>query len=261
MIGRLLGGVATSLLFSIFEAWLIRSHADAQLKNYLGKSFSWAAFSNSIVAILTGLVANKAAESFSMTAIQEEFLYIGGYLSPFDMALVTSLLTSLAAVLMWEENYGDRNDSTDDATVGNKENNAKWYEGLRSAYTTMVRSEDILLCGAISSLFEGSMYVSTQPKEKQKRKNGRFCPRPDIVSREHWLFRSLCLCGHRPCRAKTWNRCPLARSLPRSWSAAWLEAVFLASLVTNSKAKCLALESLALHLLPWESLPSLADKR
>lgn len=33
MIGRLLGGVATSLLFSVFEAWLIRAHADANIKH------------------------------------------------------------------------------------------------------------------------------------------------------------------------------------------------------------------------------------
>lgn len=29
MIGRLLGGIATSLLFSVFEAWLIGAHATA----------------------------------------------------------------------------------------------------------------------------------------------------------------------------------------------------------------------------------------
>lgn len=155
MIGRLLGGIATSLLFSIFEAWLIRSHADAQLKNYLGKSFSWAAYCNSIVAILTGLVANKAAEAVDMFALQEEFFYFGGYLSPFDMALITSLLTSLAAFLTWKENYGESPESSG----AGKDEKSKWYDGLRSAYTTTIRSQDILLCGIISSLFEGSMYI------------------------------------------------------------------------------------------------------
>ena len=29
MIGRLLGGIATSLLFSVFEAWLVGAHASA----------------------------------------------------------------------------------------------------------------------------------------------------------------------------------------------------------------------------------------
>jgi len=31
LLGRLLGGIATSLLFSVFDAWLIRSHANAGL--------------------------------------------------------------------------------------------------------------------------------------------------------------------------------------------------------------------------------------
>jgi hypothetical protein len=157
MIGRLLGGVSTGLLFSIFEAWLIRAHADAQLKSYLGKSFSWAAFCNSIVAVLTGLVANKAAESFEMTELTENFFYIGHYLTPFDIALLTSIFTSIAALLTWEENYGDRGDPTEN---NSKEDNTKWYEGLKSAYVTMIRSQDMILCGFISSFFEGSMYVS-----------------------------------------------------------------------------------------------------
>lgn len=155
MIGRLLGGISTSLLFSIFEAWLIRSHSDAQLKNYIGKSFSWAAFCNSIIAVAAGLVANNAAKSSKMMPIQDEFLYMGGYLAPFDIALVTSVLTAVAAFLVWEENYGERNSNSADAV---KED--AWYEGLRSSYRTMIRSQDILLCGIISSLFEGSMYVS-----------------------------------------------------------------------------------------------------
>ena len=54
MIGRLLGGIATSLLFSVFEAWLIRSHGDAKVKSFIGKSFSLAVFYNSIVAIVAG---------------------------------------------------------------------------------------------------------------------------------------------------------------------------------------------------------------
>jgi multisubunit Na+/H+ antiporter MnhC subunit len=160
LLGRLLGGVATSLLFSIFEAWLIRSHADAQIKHLLGKSFSWAAFSNSIVAILTGLVANKLAEQFELTPIQEDFLYIGGYLSPFDLAMVTSLLCALAAGLVWEENYGESEAGSsgheDSSKVGGT---PQWYDGLVSAYRATVRSQDVLLCGIISSLFEGSMYI------------------------------------------------------------------------------------------------------
>ena len=153
MLGRLLGGVATSLLFSVFEAWLIRSHTDAGLKNFIGKSFSWAAYGNSVVAILSGLVANEATKAFPMTEIKKETLYMGGYLNPFDFALVALVLCGLCVMSLWEENYGESSSTKSD------ESSSQWYDGLRSAFVTTVRSQDILLCGLISSLFEGSMYI------------------------------------------------------------------------------------------------------
>ena len=153
LLGRWLGGIATSLLFSVFEAWLIRSHSDAGLKNYIGKSFSWAAYGNSVIAIFAGLIANQVASALPMTAIKEETLYIGGYLNPFDLALVCLVLCGLCALSFWEENYGDT------GSVKSDTGGTQWYDGLRSAFVTAIRSQDILLCGAISSLFEGSMYI------------------------------------------------------------------------------------------------------
>ncbi|KAL7581769.1 hypothetical protein ACA910_022303 [Epithemia clementina (nom. ined.)] len=153
MLGRLLGGIATSLLFSVFEAWLIRSHNDAGLKNFIGKSFSWAAYGNSVIAILAGLVANEATKALPMIAIKEQALYMGGYLNPFDFALLALVLCGLLVMSLWEENYGDSSSTKSD------EGSAQWYDGLRSAFVTTIRSQDILLCGAISSLFEGSMYI------------------------------------------------------------------------------------------------------
>ena len=127
MIGRLLGGIATSLLFSVFEAWLIGAHAsagvmvsdclDASLylcsallfdllvcsigsltsltnsrtlkQSHLGKSFSSAQYGNSIVAILAGQIANKAANFAEFKPTSEESgFYLGGYLGPFDVSLV-----------------------------------------------------------------------------------------------------------------------------------------------------------------------------
>ena len=86
MLGRLLGGVATSLLFSVFEAWLIRSHADAKLpKHFLGQSFSSAAYGNSVVAIAAGLMANKAASSTTMEPVSGELVYVGGFLNPVSL--------------------------------------------------------------------------------------------------------------------------------------------------------------------------------
>jgi len=153
MLGRLLGGICTSLLFSIFEAWLIRAHADNNIgKKMLGQSFSMAAYGNSIVAILAGLGANKAATGGKMVEVAGNF-HIGGFINPFDMSLVVCILCALCAMTLWEENYGS------DEAQKNAEKSPKWYEGLKSAYTVTMRSTDIILCGIISSLFEGSMYV------------------------------------------------------------------------------------------------------
>lgn len=151
MLGRLLGGVATSLLFSVFDAWLIRSHNDLELKQYLGKSFSWAAYGNSLVAILAGLVANNVAGAVKMFPLTDG-MYAGGYLGPFDLALLALVTCGFLAATTWDENYGE--------SEGSDDRKANWHDGLKNAFTTTLRSTDILLCGIISSLFEGSMYVS-----------------------------------------------------------------------------------------------------
>jgi MFS transporter, MFS domain-containing protein family, molybdate-anion transporter len=152
MLGRLLGGVATSLLFSVFDAWLIRSHADAKLKSYIGRSFSVACYGNYLVAILSGIFANHAASITPMRPLTQHF-YIGGYLAPFDLALLSLLACGVVCMWQWDENYGD----TDSSRTSSE--HAAWYNGLRSAAVTTFRSYDVLLCGMIASLFEGSMYI------------------------------------------------------------------------------------------------------
>eukprot|EP00980_Cylindrotheca_fusiformis_P005655 scaffold1184_cov132-Cylindrotheca_fusiformis.AAC.76 len=158
MIGRLLGGVATSLLFSVFEAWLIRSHADAELpKSCLSKSFSWASFANSVAAIVAGLVANNIAGTSEMIQVREK-VYTGGYLNPFDLAFVACIACGVGAWSLWDENYGEKSpDVTSEKNEGR--DRGKWYTGLQDAFVTTMRNRDILLCGLISALFEGSMYI------------------------------------------------------------------------------------------------------
>lgn len=56
MIGRLLGGIATSLLFSAFESWIVAEHFSKGLdEKWLGDTFSKAVFvGNGLMAILAG---------------------------------------------------------------------------------------------------------------------------------------------------------------------------------------------------------------
>ena len=160
MLGRLLGGIATSLLFSIFEAWLIRAHADRKLpKQCLGQSFSWAAFGNSIVAIGAGLMANKAAGLVELKSVSNNWIYVGGYLGPFDIALVVLVICGFLALTLWEENYGEESSDSKEGSSDDGREGPNWYSGLKNAFVATVRSRDILLCGLISSVFEGSMYI------------------------------------------------------------------------------------------------------
>jgi len=196
MIGRLLGGVATSLLFSVFEAWLIRAHSDKSCKQYLSNTLSWAAYGNSIIAILAGLVADNAASNSIMKRLFGE-VYLGGYLIPFDISMITLIICGYMAYTLWEENYGESKhterkdqDAVDAATakaatssssapgsapssggldlssaealtesITTTLESSKWYAGLKNALNVTLRSRDILLCGIVSSIFEGSMYI------------------------------------------------------------------------------------------------------
>jgi hypothetical protein len=156
MLGRLLGGVSTSLLFSVFDSWLIRSHSDLELpKSFLSKSFSWAAYGNSVIAILAGLMANQATEMYPMVNVSGN-IYVGGFLNPFDLSLGALLLCGGGAYFLWGENYGTV-DCDDEKSDAGRRNN--WHDGLKNALTTTLRNRDVFLCGIISSLFEGSMYI------------------------------------------------------------------------------------------------------
>jgi MFS transporter, MFS domain-containing protein family, molybdate-anion transporter len=153
MLGRLLGGVATSLLFSVFDAWLIRSHADLKLKSYLGRSFRWAAYGNSVIAITAGLMANQAASKMKMVSVSGNF-YVGGFLTPFDLALAALAVCAGYCYFTWEENYGEQPSDASESRGGNKS-----CDGLKQAFWTTMRNQEVLLCGIITALFEGSMYI------------------------------------------------------------------------------------------------------
>lgn len=133
MVGRLLAGVATSILFSAFESWLVSEHNtrgfDAML---LSETFSKAQFGNAVVAIVSGQVAGVVAGQF-------------GKVAPFDTAALVLLVTGAIVLFSWQENYGDSRQSV--------------TSGLRSAWNMMIADEKILLVGVIQSCFEAAMYL------------------------------------------------------------------------------------------------------
>ena len=68
MLGRVLGGIATSLLFSSFESWMVCEHnARGYDSAALNDTFSLMYFGNSLCAILAGMMAEAAADMKART--------------------------------------------------------------------------------------------------------------------------------------------------------------------------------------------------
>ncbi|CAA6668195.1 unnamed protein product [Spirodela intermedia] len=138
MVGRILGGTATSLLFSAFESWLVAEHNKRGFDpQWLSLTFSKAIFlGNGLVAIVSGLFANLLADNLGF-----------GPVAPFDAA-ACFLAVGMAIILSsWTENYGDPSESKNLLTQ------------FKGAATAIASDEKIALLGAIQSLFEGSMYT------------------------------------------------------------------------------------------------------
>ena len=136
IVGRVLGGIATSLLFSSFEAWYIHEHIESNdfPKEWIGVTFSKAMFWNGVLAVAAGIVANVSAEWLGL-----------GPVSPFMLAIPCLFVSGLVVATQWKENY-----SKQQVKFGKS-----CYGGLRD----IVTDSRIFLIGMIQSLFESSMYI------------------------------------------------------------------------------------------------------
>lgn len=138
MLGRILGGIATSLLFSAFESWLVAEHNKRGFEQqWLSITFSKAIFlGNGVVAILAGLLGNTLVDALAL-----------GPVAPFDAASCFLTIGMFVILFSWTENYGDPSENKDLLTQ------------FRGAAVAIASDEKIALLGAIQSLFEGSMYT------------------------------------------------------------------------------------------------------
>ena len=168
LLGRFLGGISTSLLFSVFDAWMINEHNSRGFDPaLLSDTFTKAIFTNSVVAIASGLVANAAASLSPLARFSSEgsltkpfqaaftagdgSIMMGGFCAPFDLAIAILLVGGSIIFHYWGENYGARSDSSG--------GEAESFSAIKNGIAAVKNDEKILLCGLISSLFEGSMYA------------------------------------------------------------------------------------------------------
>ncbi|KRX41145.1 Major facilitator superfamily domain-containing protein 5 [Trichinella murrelli] len=133
LIGRFLGGIATSLLYSAFESWLVcESFKEGFEEPHLKAVFANVVLGNSIVAIVSGIIAQYAAD-------------VVGLVGPFDVSAVVLLIMVILVATTWSENYGNEHWSLRDSVT--------------QAVKIIANNKRVAYLGLVQSLFEGSMYT------------------------------------------------------------------------------------------------------
>lgn len=166
---RLLGGVATSLLFSAFESWVIAEHFRRGYDGeWLSDLFSKSVFvGNGLMAIIAGeawgcaptdaLAIDPCDGRFSLHSMPcsslpplglvANFLVENrqwGPVAPFDAAIAVLTVGGAIILATWPENYGDERHS------------GSLKEQFQQAMNAIRRDERVALLGAMQSLFEAS---------------------------------------------------------------------------------------------------------
>lgn len=133
MLGRFLSGVSTSLLFSVFETWMVCEHHKQGFDgSLLGDTFSYATLGNGFVAVVAGLMANAAAESY-------------GFVAPFVVAIMPLTVVAAMVSMTWNENYGNQQQNM--------------MSSLTKGFNLIRNDSRIAALGLGQSCFEGAMYT------------------------------------------------------------------------------------------------------
>lgn len=133
MLGRFLSGVSTSLLFSVFESWMVCEHFKQGFDGILlSDTFAHATFGNGLVAVIAGLIANSAAEMY-------------GFVAPFVVAILPLTVVAITISISWTENYGNQQ--------------LNLLSSLSKGFDLVRNDSRIAALGLGQSCFEGAMYT------------------------------------------------------------------------------------------------------
>ncbi|CZR51912.1 probable major facilitator superfamily domain-containing protein 5 [Phialocephala subalpina] len=140
-LGRVFGGISTSLMFSAFESWMVTEYHKRQLDKAgtsLSSMFGIMTTLNSVVAILAGVFSEWLVQVTNTKR------------APF-MASAGLLIVAFWIILgCWNENYGDSHHS---------ETPSPSAPPTKSALKIVFSDKRILTLGLASCFFEGSMYL------------------------------------------------------------------------------------------------------
>lgn len=136
LLGRIMSGIGTSLLFSAPESWLIGEAVKEENGSgkYLGETFGLAYAGDSIVAILAGQLAGMAAGKQGPTG-------------PFELSIGFLAAGAFLASFLWKENVAEKKSSSDGELT------------IKDAVNVVKNDPKIMLVGGVQSLFEAAMYI------------------------------------------------------------------------------------------------------
>ena len=133
MLGRFLSGISTSLLFSVFESWMVCEHNKRGFDTaLLADTFAYQTFGNGVVAVVAGLVANSAADTF-------------GYVAPFMISIIPLVTLSILVSTTWNENFGNAQFSL--------------LSSLQKGFDLIRRDARLAALGVAQSCYEGALYT------------------------------------------------------------------------------------------------------
>ncbi|PVH96804.1 major facilitator superfamily domain-containing protein 5 [Periconia macrospinosa] len=150
-LGRVLGGICGTLLYSVYESWLVAEFNQLMLEDpgsILSGIFSLNTTLNSVVAIAAGIAAEWMVRFF------------GTAKAPFMGSIVCLSIAFVAIAKTWSENYGAAwDDDSIEATNLLSAEDGKEPTPTKSAVSMVVKDKNILTLALTSCFFEGSLFL------------------------------------------------------------------------------------------------------
>ncbi|KAI1341284.1 DUF791-domain-containing protein [Xylariaceae sp. FL0016] len=156
-LGRGLGGISTSILFSVFDSWMVTNFRERKLVEDgcdLSRTYATTSTINSLSAIMSGVVSELLVR------------FTGSRKSPFLLAAALLWLGLQVIWSHWMENFGAEAavKKSEISKVSTNGKNAKDLDDqdkpkpASTVWSTITRPS-ILALGFASTMFEGSMYL------------------------------------------------------------------------------------------------------
>ncbi|KAL8993487.1 MAG: hypothetical protein Q9169_006306 [Polycauliona sp. 2 TL-2023] len=154
--GRALGGLGTTLMYTVFEAWMVTEYNQRGLERTslkLSSIFGRMITLSSVVAVLAGLVGQVFVS------------WTGTNCAPFIASICCLVPASFIIARKWSENFGDSGSAPKEKKdsikllLGGPSNPAFQYRGFVMLTSLMAVDKQVLTLGLTSCCFEGSMYL------------------------------------------------------------------------------------------------------